>query len=688
MTMATSHSRLTVTLESPFLIPAAGLDRTSLDALQARNADGKPMIPGTLVRGLFSDALRTIAQTVISPVTIPGLEGPRQVGDDWDRLFGRASGEGRRSAGQAQTPGSQATTKATIDDWKQANRPQPSGLDIGDLVAVDTPPAPTPRFGAGRYHRIRIDPEVDSVAAGAVQVVELPYPIGTPVRFEGVVRLLDRGFPAEAAHYWLDAARPIIRAIGSHKSAGFGHVLEITLAPAAEPETARVIPSLSTDRPTEIDVLLRFDRPFIVDSEKRGGNVIRSRPVVPGAVIKGALAQALRWESGADELDADLARLLTQCRFSHAFPEYSSSEARAKHGCARRILPKSVAKISNWLAQTDQEKQGKQEKEDLFGCTLLAPDPAPVATRATQDQSWLFAQDWKPGDAGKAAAQLLGQDEPLNVRFETRIRTAINYDSGTAQVFEDPEGELAGQLFAASAIVPCPTLRWVMRLTIPAVADAKPAARVLTTLAAGLPRIGSTRAAAAVTLVEAEDRAESRAPIGVQTPEGETDAWALTLATDAVLFSMDDLRKASSPHHATFAAYQAYFAEASKIVADERPGLCLHRLFASQRMVGGYLALRYPAGGDAYDPYALTEAGSVFLLTRHPDVPLDDAQSVIDRWCDNGLPVPGSYADRSWRDYVFTPTNGYGEVHANMIDHLAARLSPRLADQQTGPDRA
>ena len=68
------------------------------------------------------------------------------------------------------------------------------------------------------------------------------------------------------------------------------------------------------------------------------------------------------------------------------------------------------------------------------------------------------------------------------------------------------------------------------------------------------------------------------------------------------------------------------------------PGTPLVRFFARQRLAGGYLVLRHQPG-KPYNPFLVTEAGSVFVLRPRPGKG-DDANKRLDDWLEHGLPLP------------------------------------------------
>ena len=106
----------------------------------------------------------------------------------------------------------------------------------------------------------------------------------------------------------------------------------------------------------------------------------------------------------------------------------------------------------------------------------------------------------------------------------------------------------------------------------------------------------------------------------------------------------------------------------------------LERFFATQSLAGGYyLWKRFQASHKSqdedklYQPYLLTDAGSVFVLKATGDI--TDAQEVIDGWFKRGLSLPDwtieSKLDKKeyeyWKYCPYIRHNGYGEIAVNSL---------------------
>ena len=88
----------------------------------------------------------------------------------------------------------------------------------------------------------------------------------------------------------------------------------------------------------------------------------------------------------------------------------------------------------------------------------------------------------------------------------------------------------------------------------------------------------------------------------------------------------------------------------------------LSHFFASQSLAGGeYLHHRFRQGRP-YNPWLLTDAGSVFVFSVKDAV---KARGLLDTWVHRGLPLPAWAVNAwggGWRTNPFLPENGFGEI--------------------------
>jgi hypothetical protein len=267
---------LTLPVVSPCLFRGLPGKLMGLDASALRDEKGRPVIPGDQVRGCLRDAFEDLAAA-----------GADITADDLLDLFGRRS--------------------PSENEAGAANIPSRGWLNVSDLTAVGldgSQPIETTR--------IAIDDRTGTAKEGMIQVLELVARFGTPVIFKGYATLF---VPYGADNAWtkrIDQALKLVTAIGSVKSAGFGEVID----PSAKLQTSSVV----TIRPANPVTGSRryrvtFDRPLLVDADLIADNAMAGSAVIPGAVFKGALAQALGY-AGEDPEQGAYSSSLSALSFS------------------------------------------------------------------------------------------------------------------------------------------------------------------------------------------------------------------------------------------------------------------------------------------------------------------------------------------------------------------------------------
>jgi len=606
---------LTIELESPFLTRSIEATDVILDSHVLRNADGQAILPGTLVKGVLRDALTTLEKRL---GTLDYQSATHHLLDDLGTLFGKASGH------DALGRPLEARSQASKAGWLADNAPDRGRLDIADLVAVTAEPPREDRPGhAHRLARVEIDDRLGAAREGHLQFIELPWPIGAPVTFTGKMYLRrSTKCSADRVAWLIEKVLKLVPAIGAVKSAGFGKLLSVAVSP---PEPHVLAPDSSwTD--TDQFVELTFDRPIVVNADRPQANIIRGDDIVPGAVIKGAMAQLLGSACMATMLSDALAKVVV----THAFPVADNGSADI---APRRPLPLSLTRA-----------------ESSFEDVLLTERLDAVGRKPGLHR---FQTDWKHADWNAAwAAHGMSKDDPGR---DVRTQTAIDPDTGGAE---------EERLFSVNAVRP-EGWRWVLRLSARSdevTADQR--AWLLGTLTSGLPDVGRTRAHASGKVVPEIEQLPSTAA-GIK---GWTNAYAFTLETPALLNDLGLLRKKLDVGH----DYSAYW---------QHLGYRLLRFFARQKLAGGHIALRYPQRDDAYEPYLLTEPGSVFLVERL-DNPTHEPHDLV-RW---GLPLSQSVTRQHWnsqsvtrqhwKQCPFLPENGFGQVRLTEHGSIPKNFQP------------
>ncbi|WP_444461914.1 RAMP superfamily CRISPR-associated protein [Rhodobacter capsulatus] len=425
---------VTVRLRAPFLFPGLSLNGWGYDATALRDAQGHPLLPADQIKGVLRAALAGMLADAGKPLTaleaIFGQPGPDQANLRGALVFSDLRAEGLSAAG---TP----STRVEIDD--------------------KTPDAP------------------GTVREGHLVVTELVAPPGAEAQFVG--KIYGHAETEAQAVEWitlLRAAATHISAIGSMKSAGFGEVVSVDLS---RPKMVALSAAPVAPPAGRVAVALAFDRPFLVDAQRVADNVVASSETVPGGVIKGALAAALRALGHRPEEDADFSAL----SIAHAVPE----------GASRAVLPMS------WVWLPDEAR---------FADVLADPG------LARGEKRFVTRPDWK-------TAQLEDAEKRRGVkRADLRL-------SDRAHVRIDPEtGAAVDQALFFTTLVDPGQTRWLTEIDFGAI-PASQQALYWGTLVAGLDRLGSTGARATVQVL-----GEAPAPAPVVTGD-----WLVVLETEAVL---------------------------------------------------------------------------------------------------------------------------------------------------------
>jgi CRISPR/Cas system CSM-associated protein Csm3 (group 7 of RAMP superfamily) len=607
-----------VSVRSPFLFKGLAGQLFGVDAAALRDPITQaPLLPSDQLRGVLREAVGDLvaAEATISNAKVDAAFVKALFGDE--------------------------SSKETDDG--AANEPVRGRVLFADLVAEgmrrdpnDTKSTPLPLPKSSEYTRVEIDDATGAAREGHLQVLELVAPLGATVLFRGeAVVFSGNAAEADCTVAVLQRALALVGSIGSAKSAGLGEVVTVSTATGlgkklggqSTPAVKATVPTQAGGvRPERVTVDVLFDRPFLVDAERVADNAFRGSAIVPGAVIKGALAAALT-RAGVDVENGTEEVALAGLVVGHAFPHAGDGKLIG------RALPRSL------VARKLADKTAFADVLDLADGqgALIEGKPA------------LFVGDWK--DAWyPAAAKLLGRPTAWPPGDDARTHTAIASARGVAA-----DEQLFTTIARRALIAPNTPWRFRMAFDASGIQDPAAKARALDiidfALAHGLDGIGKTGAHASF------ERVEGVAPPSPMALPGKPHRYAIVLETDAMILDANgaigsDGRWAKSPRE----AYGAYFAHVL-------PGSKLHGFFAAQGYAGGYLSRRRRAfGPNAYHPFLLTRAGSVF------EIETADAKMLAAFAC-RGLPVAAQKgaAQLTWRNCPFVPENGFGAVSFDYV---------------------
>lgn len=556
-----------IELESPFLQTGLASEAWGYDDAPLAAKDGLPLVSGDQIEGFLRHVMERAGLA----------EGDRKA---W---FGN---EGDQIDNPASTAGS-------------FDKPERARLKIFDLAG--------PRAEKVTMHRIRIDDDTGAAAQGAWQVIALAAMPGAEVKFEGYGRLF--GEDRQEALDFVGLANAVFKmipAIGAIKASGFGRVLS---AHFGEPDAGQELaPAKAKGAAVDaIAVRLMPKHPLLVDVSLRSGNVIEGSEIVPGATIKGAIADMLRNGGALD----DYAELLSAVTIRHAIP---SKGARPRHAPLSLIF--DGAKGKDILG------------EEASGVPLLQPD-------------------WKTKHRRPVAARFYLDGE---LKRHVRTRTAVG--ANNAPIEE--------KLFSTRA-VDADGIAWHSAIILPEDAESELKER-LGALAEWLEEwgIASLGKSAAEVRVETHRGGEIARPVTLEPDE----TARITLQSPAWILRFDDLFENGKRRVRPLkAAYQDYFGRVA-------PGAVLIDFIAAQDWSGGVRAVgvRSQLGPDCYYPWLLTRAGSVFRVKGIDEKRLGEWARLGLPEADADRPLAER---RNWMDCPFVRKNGFGEVAIDLKDVTA-----------------
>ncbi len=578
-----------VKLRGPVLTKSTSPSTFGLDAAVARDFDGTPILPGTLIEGRICEALFILE------------EDPQRLTE----LFGAGT------------------------DGNPTNEPQRGELVLGDLIAGRK--TEDDEEEVATISRVKIDAETGTAAGEMLRVIEAPFAPGEEVTFKGKARMFCKDeADAKAVATLLQTGLLWQVQVGSLRTTGFGRLLSASVQ-AHEDEAD---PIQITGSPAALDLTITPLDLLCISQPKIGGNLFESEDVIPGNMLAGAVKQT------ADKLGIAIPGF-DDIRFRHAFP--------SRNGTRAIPIPLSTVKVG----KTPRDVSGFRDP-----VLLHDGDGKPVAPT--------FPIDWKEhGDV----LEKLGWAFPAR---ELRVRTAIDSEKRTARRQSDENA--GGALFAWEMVHPFDEdenrIAWRTRIDLGEVTDKKGVVEALAKVLPYLSFVSKTKARCKVEATACD------APESLPADHDFGKQFALLLRTPALLIDprFQDGAKAKSgalSARETFDLYAAFWKEVSGGALE------LSHHFASQSVAGGnYLAKRFQGklgGNKPYDPYLLTDAGSVFVFrVKDPDT----ARTKVNEWLKSGLPLPGWAKQRfgeTWEKNPFIPNNGFGEVSLHQPEFPAPK---------------
>jgi len=656
-----------ITTQGPFLTAGEGAAALGVDVSRARDACGKPVIPGSHVAGRLREALVRL-WLLAHPPSVETAQGagrddPGQelafreraawsLGDDQaGKLFGRAA-SGPRSTG---SPG------------------LPSRLRFSRFRRVEagTTPAKLPllhRIGMDRTRRTAQDQALAFLDAGAHGMTET---------WEGTVEADlpagDRGYLEVLLLACLHDLRAF-GSLGSQRSIGMGRIREVSLrSGTGEPGENRSVLDVdrlasgldwlgklaegpgsghsrtaatqgSFDAMTRFRVRVRLCSPLVVGDYNPSDNLFETRDDIPGSVLKRALADLWLADQGRSADNGwvgDPGFDAIQVRFG--FPVADADQADRPWP-----YPFTTYAWKNWRWPEDDpgaKPPGDVLREDA------ARKGASFQTHSGESRRQ-FATDveclsgWAPG--GKGATF-----RPDHVLISRTAIDPLRQGSAESMLFSYRAVAESRRILASDGGESWEPQRYLFEVRCPE--SLKVTVRQLLTRVTALGK-GWRRGFGEVK-VEAVDELDP-SPV----PAGPGNIVPVMLATEALLLPPDLGIPVGSPLQDRYRqAWCSVLHRLSVPGTDAMDGI-LHvdGVYVGHRLRGAVTA----SGPNQGPPILLTRAGSVFLL-RFEGLEETVLQELLRRLEDRGAEIPGHLDRVEQRWGCFCPyraSNGYGEV--------------------------
>ncbi|MEY4979439.1 MAG: hypothetical protein RLZZ352_1709 [Pseudomonadota bacterium] len=498
-------------------------------------------------------------------------------------------------------------------------------LMVNDLVMSDAPDE-----ALLMNTRVAMDAETGAAKTGMLLMMEQVYPPGTPVTFKGQWHLWGTDQEAKLLRQAIASGLMWQSQLGAQRSVGFGRLQSATVNIKKVTNTA----AAAAPKADRFRLTLQFDRPICVGASSLRGNVFVSDDKISGGTLKGAMATLLQHRHGQTvaqlKTNNKLAQHFDALRVTHAFPSNNAKRPSA--------IPLSLVSMG----------------DTLLDCANLK-EPHLI-----EGQSPSFFHDWKPALWGKVCAQQGWGSSQTHLR----VRTAIDKNTRAAQ---------EGDLFAYECRVADENTRWLADVSLADVpqADRQAVAQALADLLQnGLGPIGKTDAWAQVAFSDEQAMVWEETPIS----QGAAGFVRVQLNTPALLLATSQIVNLHNPD------LQKLYADIFK--TGSGGSLVLSHYYACHSMAGGgFLHARHgqpnTEANPGYQPFVLTDAGSVFVFTVTDTV---KAQKTLSQWQASGLPLsPAVVAERgeSWQANPYGPQNGFGEIAVN-LQHGFATPQPQV----------
>lgn len=518
---------VTLQLAAPFHFPTEEFGALGYDSI-GHEKDGRPLIPREQIRGLFRHGLLALCE-------VGHPDAPKLL-----------SAFGQEGPNIAPTPRSN-------DSAADANAEFPKGtkglISVTDAIGTAVLPervAPSPR--------VKLGYESGAAEPGHLLLMEQKLPPQAEMSFVSQIYIYQ-----DSLVDYSDVIRLAFEfhnSIGALKSVGFGRMSSPVVKQSELAQSFDALGSIDPKQTERVTWRFTLDRPYLVDAARPSANVYEGRRDIPGAAIKGLLAQHL-FNLGL--MDDQVSHGLSQLIIGFASPSGS-------------MIPFPLSIFSH-------ETTG-----ELF-------DLAAADVEINDSVELQCAVDWKPSEQRTANVNALfdwmGRAKPAELPqgYESRVHVEIDKSAGTV---------VPHKLYTSIALA-VPEKGFSVPLDF---ANVSPEirGRLLDALRPQMSGLGRTDAVLETTGLQADMSA------------GDCDVSAGRVA---LLLTTPALMVDPKPTDWPWDAYAAFW-------SSKLPNSRLVSHFSRERLAGGYQAMRFGVQGE-YRPFVLTEPGSVFVLDLHEE---------------------------------------------------------------------
>lgn len=244
--MTVYNYTLTIEVEGPFVTQGLGSKSFGLDTSIAKDENGYPIIPGSLIKGNVRHTIEELLKLTQSSFL----------------------------------------SEAELNYWFGAeatsNIPNCGLLQFAHSF---TPCAPI--NSTAIVNRIKINSATGVTDKGALQVIETALGYGETAIFSGAIRCYKP--LSETIVAAINKALEYIESLGAFKSVGFGKIIKAKLQESPLAPT----PLQSIAFSNNYQCKLTFDRPVCFTGQSNGSNLFSSQQVMHGSILKGAVAHKI-----------------------------------------------------------------------------------------------------------------------------------------------------------------------------------------------------------------------------------------------------------------------------------------------------------------------------------------------------------------------------------------------------------